>query len=202
MQVPASNHSQNAHIASLILALTHDKTATRQNAAREIFRRGSDRTLSLHSQWFHDADLGPLFVRGASSESVITVGVAVTPDLFEKIRRANGMAPLADVPPDQDAVEFDLEFPTNVRLDVLTTRDIHGGGAIANYLQKFGMGIQQVEFVVKDVDKATTLLRKNFGVEPIYPRTRAGANNTRVNFFLVTTPDNKKVLIEFVEAAR
>ena len=55
---------------------------------------------------------------------------------------------LADVPPDQDALEFEIEFPTGVRLDILTTREPAGAGAIARFLQKFGEGIQQVEFLV------------------------------------------------------
>jgi len=36
-------------------------------------------------------------------------------------------------------------------------------------------------------------------VTAIYPETRAGADGTRVNFFLVTTHDNEKVLIELYE---
>jgi len=67
-------------------------------------------------------------------------------------------------------------------------------------LLKFGSGIQQVELYVRDVDQATELLKSNFGLPPIYPVTRAGADDTRVNFFLATTPDGKKLLVELVEA--
>jgi len=59
-------------------------------------------------------------------------------------------------------------------------------------------GIQQVEFLCSNVDGATQLVRERFGVTPIYPETRGGADGTRVNFFLVTT-DNGKVLIELYE---
>ena len=45
------------------------------------------------------------------------------------------------------------------------------------------------------------MLRERFGIEPIYPATRAGADGTSVNFFLVATPEGKKVLIELVESA-
>ena len=75
-------------------------------------------------------------------------------------------------------------------------------GAIAKYLARFGQGIQQVEFLCKDVDRATQMLRGRFGVESLYPETKAGADGTRVNFFLVTTPEKEKVLIELYEKPR
>jgi hypothetical protein len=106
---------------------------------------------------------------------------------------------LADVPADQDAREFELSFAHGVRLDVLTTRDAAGQGAIARYLSRFGAGIQQVECDIRDVTQATTLLRERFAVEPVYKDTRAGANGTRVNFFLVPAGEDRKVLIELVE---
>jgi hypothetical protein len=129
------------------------------------------------------------------------VGIAVQPGAFEKIRMVNGAAELARVPPDQDAMEFELELPGRVRIDVLTTHTPGGAGAIARYLGKFGEGIQQVEFDVHDVDKASSILQERFGLERIYPVTRAGANGTRVNFFLVTGSDGRKTLIELVEKA-
>jgi hypothetical protein len=102
------------------------------------------------------------------------------------------------VPRDQDVREFELEFPGGVRLDILSTRQSGGDGAIARYLAKFGQGIQQVEIDVTDVDRASEILRSQFALQPIYPATRAGADSTRVNFFLVPT-DGKKVLVELVE---
>ena len=56
-----------------------------------------------------------------------------------------------------------------------------------------------MEIDVTDVDRATEILRTRFNVEPIYPATRPGANGTRVNFFLVTPRNGKKVLVELVE---
>ena len=88
---------------------------------------------------------------------------------------------------------------SRTRLDILTTKAPGGGGAIARFLEKFGEGIQQVELEVTDVDRATEILRKRFQLEPVYPATRPGADGTRVNFFLVSTADNKKVLVELVE---
>jgi hypothetical protein len=125
------------------------------------------------------------------------------PETFDKIRAGNGSTPVADAPADQDVIEFELElvqdFTAPVRLDILTTRAPGGGGAIARFLEKFGEGIQQIELDVAEVDRATEILRTRFHLDPIYPATRLGADGTRVNFFLVPTADNKKVLVELVE---
>jgi len=134
--------------------------------------------------------------------SSIVVGVAVQPETFQKIRASNHSPRLAQVPPDQDAMEFELHLDASLEFDILTTREPGGPGAISRYLQKFGEGIQQIEIYVCDVDRATEILRTRFALAPVYPTTRAGADDTRVNFFLTTTPDAKKVLIELVEAAR
>ena len=146
-----------------------------------------------------------LSILDASQFPVTTVGIAVTPETFERVRAANGASRLADVPPDQDAKEFELHFAQSIQLDILTTREPGGAGAIARYLQKFGEGIQQVELLARNVDAATEILRSRFGVQPIYPVTRAGADGTRVNFFLVSLPENApeqgKILIELVEPA-
>ena len=133
----------------------------------------------------------------------LTVGIAVLPETFEKIRKASGSPALADAPSDQDVVEFELEFAGDFarypRLDILTTKAPGGNGAIARFLEKFGEGIQQVEIDVTDVDRATEILRTRFNVDPIYPATHPGADSTRVNFFLVSVSDGKKVLVELVE---
>jgi hypothetical protein len=132
--------------------------------------------------------------------STIVVGIAVRPETFEKIRLSNNSPRLASVPPDQDAQEFELHLEDAIELDILTTRAAGATGAIARFLEKFGEGIQQVEIYVRDVERATAILRARFGLAPIYPSTRAGADGTRVNFFLATTPEGRKVLIELVEA--
>jgi hypothetical protein len=137
----------------------------------------------------------------------------VIPETFSRIRAANGMPRLASVPPDQDAEEFELHFNApqrrgsksddkKIRLDVLTTKQPGGEGAIAKFLAKFGEEIQQVEYEVTDVDQATQILAQRFSVKAIYPATRAGADGTRVNFFLVPGALGKKILIELVETAR
>jgi hypothetical protein len=95
-------------------------------------------------------------------------------------------------------MEFEIHFPNSISLDILTTKDPAGSGAIARYLSKFGEGIQQVEFRCRDVDAATQILRTDFATTPIYPVSRSGANNTRINFFLIAT-ENEKLLIELYE---
>ncbi|MGH9781837.1 MAG: hypothetical protein ACRD33_08445, partial [Candidatus Acidiferrales bacterium] len=131
-----------------------------------------------------------------------TVGVAVTPNHFDDIRAALGNPQLADVPPDQDAREFEWNPGHGVHLDILTTREPAGAGAIARFLAKSGEGIQQVEFVTPDVDRATEMIRSRLGVAAIYPAARPGADGTRVNFFLTSTGEGRKVLIELVETRK
>src|SRR5207249_8007354 len=119
---------------------------------------------------------------------------------FAKIRKANGWPRLAEVPPEQDASEFELHFAGGLALDILTTREPGGAGAIARFLAKHGQGVQQVEFRCEDVDRAVAILRDQFGIQPVYPAKRPGADGTQVNFFLVLASDETKVLIELYEA--
>ena len=205
-------------IPEYITQLSDADAQVRLRAARDIFDWGTRLCDPVTAKWMANRELAALLVRvvgeaGASARAetadhsrasaggcAVTVGIAVQPGTFEKIREANGAPALAEVPPDQDATEFELEFPGHVRIDVLTTDAPGGGGAIARYLGKFGEGIQQVEFDVRDVDAATAILRRDFALEPIYPATRAGANGTRVNFFLAAGGDGRKILIELVES--
>lgn len=165
----------------------------RESAAGDLYSIGCALGDAATTGWRADAELADLLTGPP------TVGIAVQPERFETIRTAFGHAHLADVPPDQDAKEFEVILRA-VRLDVLTTREPGGAGAIAKFLEKFGEGIQQVEYPTADVDRATETLRARFGLVPIYPATRPGADGTRVNFFLARTPDGKKVLVELVEA--
>ncbi len=167
----------------------------RAAAATEIYRRGRAPADRAVYRWWSDLEFAALF----GANPVVTVGLAVRPSSFARIREANGGPPLAKVPPDQDAAEFELHFPDDISLDVLTTRDPKGEGAIAKYLAKFGEGVQQVEFRCTNVDRATQILKKKFGMLPIYPQTRPGADGTGVNFFLVPLPSNGKVLVELYE---
>jgi hypothetical protein len=187
-------------LPQLIRALSDSNPATRETAAAAIFAHGCELVHPVVERWLADGELADCFALGLEGAPEETVGLAVAPDNFELIRGAFGSLPLADVPPDQDALEFEVEYPNGVRLDILTTRERAGAGAIARFLQKFGEGIQQIELVVRSVDAATQALRARLGIMPLFAATRAGANGTRVNFFLVPVPAGGKVLIELVEA--
>jgi hypothetical protein len=170
----------------------------RVTAATEIHHLG--RGLADHAvyPWWSDQELSTLL---GSTSPFVTVGLAVTPERFDRIREATGLPRLADVPPDQDAMEFELHLPGGLSMDVLTSKEPDGSGAIAKFLQKFGEGIQQVEFRCTDVSRAMQILREKFSVAAVYPDARPGADGTRVNFFLVPAPGEQKVLIELYEPA-
>jgi hypothetical protein len=193
--------AQASDIARLLQGLCAFDAAKRARAAAVLFEYGSEAIKAVTQAWLAYAPLADLLERDTSTGILrLTVGIAVEPETFAQILSANGSPPLAHVPADQDAREFELGFPEGVRLDVLTTSQPGGSGAIARYLAKFGEGIQQVEISVTNVDRASEVLRSRFAQQPIYPATRAGADGTRVNFFLVPT-EGKKILIELVEAS-
>jgi len=201
--------SEAAEIAHWIGHLADPDPTERSAAATRLRVEAYSLCLPAIQEWIRDAEFRGLVRHlaedGRSQPSPewtpIVVGIAVRPENFERIRAANGSPKLADVPPDQDAREFELRFGGHSDLDILTTRAPSGEGAIARYLQKFGEGIQQIELNVTDVDRATEILRSRFELTPIYPATRAGADGTRVNFFLVPATGGRKVLIELVEPA-
>jgi hypothetical protein len=183
----------------------------RQQAAQMLFDLGRALSRETLEQWSQDADFRSLLITDQDSLRA-TVGIAVTPELFASIREANNSPKLANVPPDQDAIEIELHFSrpqpggkessgSTVRLDILTTQKPGGEGAIGKFLEKFGEGIQQVEYEVSNVDSATKILADKFAQKAIYPAPRPGADGTRVNFFLVSTSGGKKILIELVESA-
>ncbi len=183
-------------VDQFIADLASTDASKRLAAASEIYGLGRATGGSAISEWWTENELSAL-LSGPKPE--ITVGLAVQRDTFGRIRIANGTPRLADVPPDQDAEEFELHFADGVSLDIVTTREPGGSGAIAKYLAKFGEGVQQVEYRCEDVDRAAQILKDKFAVEPVYPATRNGADGTRVNFFLVPSPDGGRVLIELYE---
>ncbi len=201
--------AEGRDVAESISRLADSDPAKRRAAARQLYLAAAARCLSATREWFKDAEFCELvrsFSMDATGKSSVenipfSIGVAVEPENFQKIRIANGSPRLAEVPPGQDAMEFELRFGDGEDFDILTTRDPHGAGAIARYLMKFGEGIQQIEIGVTSVNRATDILRAQFGIMSVYPETHAGANGTRVNFFLVPVAEGRRVLIELVEAA-
>jgi hypothetical protein len=182
-----------------ITGMSSSDPEVRMVSATEIYRTG--RAMADHAvyPWWADQEFSALL---GGAHAAATIGLAVTPERFKQIREAWGSPRLAEVPPDQDAQEYELHVPGGLSLDVLTTKDPSGDGAIAKYLRKIGEGIQQIEFRCKNVDRATQLLQEKPGVHPVYPASRPGADGTRVNFFLVAAPGASKVLIELYEPAQ
>jgi hypothetical protein len=181
-----------------IATLYSPDPALRLAAATEIYETGR-RSADLATQLWRNHDEFRVLL---GESPVVTVGLAVEPANFAKIREANGSPRLAQVPPDQDAQEFELHFPDGVSLDLLTTREPGGPGAIARFLSKLGEGIQQVEYFCTDLDCAISLLQLEFDITPVYPQPRPGADGTRINFFLVAAADGGKILIELYEVPK
>ncbi len=202
--------ADSAQITKWIEGLAALDARARTESGLRVYLEGVNQFLPLLHVWVDDLEFREMTLpysrlaeeQGKNGPSTLVVGVAAGPEIFEAIWTANGSPHQANVPPDQDAREFELTMDDSVKLDVLTSREPGGEGAIARYLKKFGAGIQQVELYVRDVDRATAILREKFALEPIYPATRAGADDTRVNFFLAATPEGKKLLVELVEARR
>jgi hypothetical protein len=191
MVQPAEN------VASHISKLASVQAREREEAARELFRIGCARVEPVLRKWFADPEFRTLAPTGSA---LLTVGLAVEPPTFEAIRERFGRPSLAEAPADQDVLEFELAFPHGVRIDILTARTAGGDGPIARFLARFGEGIQQVECAVRNITRATDILRQRFELEPVYPQVREGANKTLVNFFLVPAEECGKVLIELVES--
>jgi hypothetical protein len=188
----------SSELKEMIEGLWSTDSKERASSAARIRLAWVPAACAAITKWLEDEEFNGL-VGGAERNT--TVGVAVGRETFARIRAANGMPRLAEVPSEQDAEEFELHFDGGNSLDILTSRAPGGGGAIAKYLAKFGEGIQQVEFRCLNVDRASKILKDKFGVVAVYPETRAGADGTRVNFFLVPVADGGKVLIELYEPA-
>lgn len=199
-----------AGITRWIHDLTGSDARLKSESGMRLYLAGVKLCTPLLSRWVSDPEFRELTLPGKPAKathahlgpSTIVVGIAVQPETFQKIRAANNSPQLAQVPTDQDAQEFELHLDGSIEFDILSTREPGGSGAISRFLEKFGEGIQQVEIYVRDVDRATEILRTRFALEPLYPSTRPGADGTRVNFFLAAGPDAKKVLVELVEAER
>lgn len=199
-------NSPSSEAAKWIALLSSGDEEERAVGGAALYLAGHSLFREATKLWMKDPEFRALMcapqIHGAKNTSLppaFIAGIAVEPVTFERIRAAHGAPRLADVPPDQDAQEFELEIGAGY-FDILTTREPGGAGAIAKFLQKFGEGIQQIEVYVRDVERATQILRDRFGTEPIYPKTRGGADGTLVNFFLVAAAEGRKVLVELVEA--
>jgi hypothetical protein len=192
---------ETTSIPENIVLLTEPDARVRMDAARELYVAGVAMCAPAVAEWREDKEFDELLVRAPHEFSAwrTVVGVAVAPARFDAIRAANGSPRLADVPPEQDAKEFEIHCKDGTELDILTSRDGSNAGPVGKFVEKFGEGIQQVEIYVFDVDRATAILHSRFGVVSIYPKPRPGADGTRMNFVLAKGADGKKVLIELVQ---
>jgi hypothetical protein len=185
-------------LTKAIAELASAEASRRNRAAAEIYEAGRSKAERAVAGWWKDEELSRLLLAQGRE---LTVGLAVQRETFAKIRAANGVPRLAEVPSDQDAEEFELHLSSGVSLDILTSRAPGGDGAIARYLEKFGEGVQQVEFRTLDVEKSTQILKEKFKTPAIHSEARAGADGSKVNFFLIPVPNAGKVLIELYESA-
>src|SRR5882762_7295125 len=94
-------------LAQSISDLSSAEASKRLAAAGEIYRLGRAAAGSAISAWWAESELSALLL---GPNPAITVGLAVQRDTFGRIRIANGTPRVADVPPDQDAEEFELHF--------------------------------------------------------------------------------------------
>ena len=187
----------SSELTNAIAGLGSAEAHVRERAAAELYQSGRSKAERAIAAWWSDEELSGLLL---AQKRELTVGLAVLRETFAKIRTANGVPRLAEVPSDQDAEEFELHFSSGVSLDILTSRAPGGDGAIARYLEKFGEGVQQVEYRCRDVDKAAEILKEKFKVSAVHSAARPGADGTKVNFFLVPVPDAGKVLIELYQS--
>jgi len=111
-------------LGTAITNLSSAESSVRLAAAEEVYRLGRATGGSAVSAWWGESELSALLL---GPNPVITVGLAVQRDTFGRIRVANETPRLAQVPPDQDAEEFELHFGKEVSLDILTTREPGGG---------------------------------------------------------------------------
>jgi len=188
----------SSDLSNAIAGLGSAEAQVRERAAAELYQSGRSKAERAIAAWWSDEELSGLLL---AQKRELTVGLAVLRETFAKIRTANGVPRLAEVPSDQDAEEFELHFSSGVSLDILTSRAPGGDGAIARYLEKFGEGVQQVEYRCLDVDKATEILKEKFKISAVHSAARPGADGTKVNFFLVPVPDAGKVLIELYQSS-
>ena len=96
-------------IGDLFSHLAAPGEKVRQQSAQMLFNLGRALSRETIEQWAQDTDFRSLLITENDSPRA-TVGIAVSPGLFANIRTANGNPKLANVPPDQDAVEFELHF--------------------------------------------------------------------------------------------
>ena len=73
---------------------------------------------------------------------------------------------------------------------------LHDDTTIGKFIEKNGVGIQQMAYRVKDLDDVSEKLRER-GLRLLYPEPRTGTAGSRIQF--IHTKDAGGVLVELVE---
>ncbi|MGH9592028.1 MAG: TerC family protein, partial [Bryobacteraceae bacterium] len=101
----------------LIEMLAAEDAGERSRGAAELYERGTETSRGTLKKWMAEPAFDALVARDAERREAAeragapegaaraTVGVAVSPEAFARIRIANESPRLAEVPPDQDALE-------------------------------------------------------------------------------------------------
>ena len=143
-------------VPSTVEALASQEPAKRASAASAWYAQGEP--LANGSRWA----IGAANRYDPVSRLVLgpyTVGVAVTPEHFDAIRAVWGNPPLSWVPEDVGVEEFEISAG-GVHLDILRQKEDHPDRTIEEHIGKRGEGIQQIEFLTRDVKKALAEIKK------------------------------------------
>lgn len=79
---------------------------------------------------------------------------------------------------EQNVLEAMLEF-NGIKIQLLSP--LSDSGAIYEYLQRHGEGIQQLALEVDNLDTACDVARKN-GIRVVYEESKSGSNGSKINF--------------------
>ena len=110
--------------ADCVALLSHANAHVRRDAARDLYVAGVALCEAAIDEWRTDREFDELLVRASHEHSPwrMVVGIAVKPETFAAIHKVMGAPRLADVPPDQDAKEFEIHCDDGAELDILTAR--------------------------------------------------------------------------------
>ncbi|MFY1672947.1 methylmalonyl-CoA epimerase [Plantactinospora sp. WMMB334] len=151
-----------------------------------------------------DTSGGPAadYLTGIGLLGIDHVGVAV-PDLDAAIefhQRVFGMRCVhTETNPEQGVREAMLRVgPTPDGAEIQLLAPLTPDSTIARFLHRRGPGLQQIAYLVADVDAACAALRER-GVKLLYETPRRGTAGSRVNF--VHPRDTGGVLVELVQKA-
>ena len=98
-------------IAPLIRSLSAAEARARDDAAAAIFQLGREIALAATQKWLEDAELASCFVIEGAGLVKTTVGIAVSPETFERMKAANGSPRLATKGSGNDTITLPVCLP-------------------------------------------------------------------------------------------